>query len=200
MLTYTLTLNKPIAAINIDSIYIKYDTIRTSPTERNNIILDTLHNIIHIKSIVEDQQPDEKEKKKTKSPQLVLGKGAFITIEQDSSKRIEKSIKVRKEEDLGLVSIKIETKTQNYIVQLTTNNNEVLQSLSNIKEHVFKNLEPMEYRLRIIIDENVNGKWDAGNFYKKIEPEKIIPYKSDEGKYSFPLRANWEYGPLLIKF
>ena len=137
---------------------------------------------------------------KPNPPELILGKGAFITIEQDSSKMINKPIKISTEEDLGLVSLKIETKIKNYIVQLTDSENKVIHSLSNIKDHTFKHLEPMEYRLRIIIDENNNGIWDAGNFYEKREPEKVILYKSEEGKFSFPLRANWEYGPVLIKF
>ncbi len=197
---YTFNYNKPVAGINIDSIYIEYDTLHTSPIELSKIRIDTLKNQVTITSKIEEQPVDDKQKKKQKAPELILGKGAFTTIEQDSSKRINKSIKVSKEEDLGLVSLKIETTHKNYIVQLTNNDNEVLYSLKNIKEHTFKYLEPLEYRLRIIIDTNQNGKWDAGNFHKKIEPEKIFLFKSEEGKYSFPIRANWEYGPVLIKF
>ena len=75
-----------------------------------------------------------------------------------------------------------------------------MQNISNIKEYTFRYLQPNEYKIRVIIDENNNGKWDVGNFYKKTESEKIIFYKSEDGKYSTQLRAYFEIGPLLIKF
>jgi uncharacterized protein (DUF2141 family) len=200
MLTYVLSYNKPIAAINTDSIFIEYDTIKTTSVPLTDILLDTLHNKVVIKTAIEEIQFDEKEKKKPKSPELIIGRAAFVTIENDSSKRVTKTIKIPKVEDLGIVSIKVETKLKNYIVQLTTTDNQVIESLSNIKDHTFKNLTPREYRIRVINDTNQNGIWDSGNFYKGVEPEKVILYKSDDDKYTFPLRANWEVGPLLIKF
>jgi len=196
--TYTLGFNKPISKINTDSLLVKYDTIKTVPVEIKNIKIDTLHNQVTIKTPVEELQ--DPEKKKTLQAQFLLGKGAFITIANDSLKRTIKQIKVFVEDDMGTVAVKVETKEPNYIVQVMTSDNKVVQSHSNIKNYTIKNLEPMEYRLRIIVDENKNGKWDSGNFYKRIEPERIILFKSEEGKYSFPLRANWEYGPVLIKF
>jgi len=196
--TYTLSYNKPIAKINTDSILIKYDTIKTMQVDISKISIDTLHNQVTIKTPIEEIQ--DTEKKKTIEPKLLLGKGALITIANDSLKRTLKPIKIFAEDDLGTVAVKIETTQPNYIVQVMTSDNNIVQSIANIKNYTFKHLEPLEYKLRIIIDENKNGKWDAGNFYKKIEPEKIILFKSEEGKYSFPLRANWEYGPVLIKF
>ncbi len=200
MMHYVFNFNKPIDKIIPDSIYIKYDSIKTSPVDINNISIDSLINQVTIKAIIENQPLIENEQQKPKAPELIMGRGAFISIEKDTSIAVNKPIKTFTEEDLGLVSIKIETKVKNYLVQLTNNENQVIYSLSNIKNHTFRFLEPMEYRLRIILDENNNGIWNVGNFYKKKEPEKVILYKSEEGKYNFPLRANWEYGPVLIKF
>ncbi|MBL7876895.1 MAG: hypothetical protein JNL53_14600, partial [Cyclobacteriaceae bacterium] len=114
--------------------------------------------------------------------------------------RISKDIIFLKEEDTGLVTGKITTQEKNYEIQLTGTDNKTVARLTNPKEIKFQYLVPQEYRVRIIIDTNANGKWDPGNFYEGIEPEKVILYKSEEGKYSFPIRANWEYGPLVIKF
>jgi len=33
---------------------------------------------------------------------------------------------------------------------------------------------PGEYEIRILYDENNNGKWDPGSYSKKIQPEKVI--------------------------
>jgi hypothetical protein len=52
----------------------------------------------------------------------------------------------------------------------------------------------------VIIDTNNNRKWDIGNFEKKVEAEPVFLYKTIDKKYSTPVRANWEVGPLNIKF
>lgn len=197
LFTYTLNYNKPLSHITLDSIYIRYDSINIKPLETSNIKIDTLLNQLTILSTID---PFFKEEKIIKDPQLILAEGALVTIAQDSSKRIVKTIKLLKEEDLASVSIKVTTTSTNYIVQILTADGTIIQSITNAKDYIFKYLEPQEYKLRVIIDSNNNNKWDVGNFYSKKESEKIILIKSDEGKYTFPLRANWEYGPVLIKF
>jgi len=197
--TYIISYNKPLAFLTPDSIFIRYDSTTTKQIIDKNRKIDTLNNQLTLKAVIEEM-PIAEGKKKANSPELILGKGALISIDLDSTKRIVKSIKIPTEEDLGMVVLKIETTEKNYITQLLTTDNEVVRSITNVKSYQFKNLEPLEYKIRIIIDSNNNGKWDAGNFYQKREAEKVILYKSEEGKYSFPIRANWEYGPVLIKF
>lgn len=48
-------------------------------------------------------------------------------------------------------------------------------------------LKPGNYGMRIIRDENKNGKWDPGNFFTKKQPEKVIPYSAE-----IVLKAGWE--------
>lgn len=48
-------------------------------------------------------------------------------------------------------------------------------------------LKPGNYGMRIIRDENKNGKWDAGNFFAKKQPENVIPYSAE-----IILKAGWE--------
>ena len=197
-ITHIIEYSIPLKHVNTDSIFIKYDSLNSTPITAKDFTIDTVKNRITIKSIVKEIQPDEK--KKPIQPQLTYGKGALISINLDSTKRFSKALKISKEDELGKVLITVDTNEPNFIIQLTTTDDVVVSSVKNAKEHAFGYLEPKEYKVRVIIDQNKNGKWDPGNFYKKIEPEKIILYKSEEGKYSFPLRANWEYGPLLIKF
>ena len=46
---------------------------------------------------------------------------------------------------------------------------------------------PGEYDIRILFDNNNNGKWDPGDYSKKLQPERAITLKEKLG-----VRANWD--------
>ncbi|MFZ1786316.1 MAG: Ig-like domain-containing protein [Ferruginibacter sp.] len=48
-------------------------------------------------------------------------------------------------------------------------------------------INPGEYELRILFDSNSNGKWDPGDYSKKLQPEKAITLSQKLG-----VRANWD--------
>jgi hypothetical protein len=199
-LRHNLSSNKPIVDINYDSLYIKMDSITTIQLNNEHIKFDTLYHRVSLVIRLEAKPDSTKGKSTPFKPYLHYGKGTFISIDQDSSKSISKNITFRKEDETGLITGKIETTEKNFIVQLLYSDNTLAEKLINPKDITLKFVEPRDYKIMILIDSNRNGKWDPGSFENKIEPEKIIFYKSDEGKYSFPIRANWEYGPLVIKF
>jgi len=198
--THKLSYNKPISFILTDSIYLQLDSAKRKPIPITNYSIDTIRHSITITTgeIATDTTTSTT---KTKYPlSLIYAKSAFTSNAQDTSKRITKEIKFYKEEETGLVTIQVETTKPHYIIQLVTSDNLVYAEIKNVKNHTFKFVKPQEYKLRFIIDRNANGKWDPGNFATQTEPETVYYYKSEEGTYSFPIRANWEYGPVVIKF
>lgn len=50
----------------------------------------------------------------------------------------------------------------------------------------FDYIDPGNYYVRVVYDENKNGIWDTGNFLNRLQPEKIIYYPS-----KIEIRANW---------
>lgn len=50
-----------------------------------------------------------------------------------------------------------------------------------------KLVEPGEYELRVLYDENNNGKWDPGSYKEKRQPEKAITLAK-----KLSIRANWD--------
>ncbi len=50
-----------------------------------------------------------------------------------------------------------------------------------------KFINPAEYEIRILFDDNNNGKWDPGDYSKKLQPEKAVTLKEKLG-----VRANWD--------
>ena len=193
--TAETTSNKLLLSINYDSLYIQLDTVNFQPITPKEITVDTLNKTIRLKTTLKINP-----KEKIPVPVFLLGKGAFVSIDNDSSKAQDIKIKIPKAESTGTVSIELNTKEQHFEVLLTTGKNILVKSFRDFKKYTFTHLEPGEYQITIIVDSNNNQRWDAGNFYKKEEPENVILYKSLEKKNTFPIRANWELGPLVITF
>ena len=55
------------------------------------------------------------------------------------------------------------------------------------KEWSRKLFNPGEYQIRILYDDNKNGRWDPGNYSKKLQPEKVITLPQKLG-----IRADWD--------
>lgn len=198
---HVLSFNKLLLNILYDSIYIQLDSTRKVSINKESLTYDTLLHTVTLEQKIELRKDTALNNPVNKSkPLLIYAPASFISIENDSSKRISKEILLLKEENTGTVAVEVSTNEKNFFIELITTDKKLVQRAKNIKSHVFKFLKPQDYMLRIHIDSNNNGKWDPGNFLKGQEPEKILFYKSDEGKPTFPIRANWEYGPLLIKF
>ncbi|MBN8576242.1 MAG: Ig-like domain-containing protein [Cytophagales bacterium] len=193
--THRVSINKPITKLISDSIYVRIDSARRIGFDQNNFTYDTLrHSITTSFTIPVDTA------KKPAPTILYYRKSAFVSIENDTSKQSSKEIKFLKDDETGIVSVKVETTKSNYVIELLSTDDKVIDRVSNTKDFLFRFVKPGDYKVRYFIDLNNNGRWDVGNFSAGKENEPIYYYKSEEGKYTFPIRANWEYGPILIKF
>jgi hypothetical protein len=215
-LKITLLFNKPIKEINFDSlIYVRDSTQIFKFTkeeldwkQENNILLikKTIDKKLFVKKEENDQSketkkpaPDSKPKKIIEN-QLLIGKGVFISIDNDSSQRKKEQVKVLREEDTGILLTSVKTDQKNYITQILTKDFKVLEYTTSKPESRFENLIPNSYQLKLVIDKNGNSIWDPGNFFKKEEPEPSIFYTTEKKDQIINLKANWELGPLLIKY
>ena len=53
----------------------------------------------------------------------------------------------------------------------------ILKKYLQAKKDKIKLLPPGEYFIEILFDTNMNGKWTAGDYWKKIQPERVVPRK-----------------------
>lgn len=224
LLKAELSANKPIAFVNTDSVYIQLDSvnritfteedIQLSPDKRKLYISKKLpKETDFIKKPTTTSGPthergetvkerevkprkEKEEEEKTPSNNLILPRNTLISIESDSSADIKSAIKTITPENSGLITVEVKT-TESVIVQVLNRNFKVVQESYSLQPR-FENLPPGEYYIRVILDKNNNQKWDAGNFFNKIEPEPVIFFKSEKGIPTTNLKANWEVGPLLI--
>lgn len=77
-----------------------------------------------------------------------------------------------------------------WIIQLMNNKDVVLkEKIITEKEIIrFEYLNPGNYKLRAILDENNNGYWDTGNYAYKRQAERVVYFGME-----IELRANWDY-------
>ncbi len=82
------------------------------------------------------------------------------------------SFNAKKEADYGSVDLKIENfdSTLHPIVYLNKNSKTFLKQSLIKNRYRVKLFEPGDYEVKILFDLNNNGKWDTGDYWKKIQP------------------------------
>lgn len=204
---------KPVLEIQDDSIYIQYDSIHsdtlryiTDITMNERRTAATIHRLLNRDFLADNKtsepstpSPDKQNTRANRrtAPGLVLhlGKGAFISVEEDSSKQSLNSYQLRKEEDYGIIRGTVQTKFRSYVIQLVDKRFTVISQLDSVKDYAFINIPEGDYRIRVFIDNNNNGKWDPGDFNKFLPPEDIYFYPD-----ILTLRANWELRDINLTF
>jgi uncharacterized protein (DUF2141 family) len=208
--------SKPVRFIDADSIYIRYDSANIdSIRPESNILLNEFSSTLSIsKRLNKDLMTAEKagetitasagklqqkaltgNTKASQGMKLYFGRGAFISIENDSSSQLILNYSLRNQEDFGIIKGSVTTSHQSYTVQLLNKGSQVISELNSIEHYSFTNISPGEYVVRVLVDNNGDGKWDPGNFSKNRMPEDVYFYPG-----ILTLRANWELQDINFTF
>ena len=124
--------------------------------------------------------------------QVEILPGALIDwYEQPNKDTILLFYEVKAKSDFGTINLTATEmdSTQTYWFQLLLGTNVVEEFLvANTKTYKqsFPALLPGQYELKVIEDLNGNGRWDPGNYDKKLQSEKISTAAIEE------LRAGWD--------
>lgn len=116
--------------------------------------------------------------------------GAITDLFQESNDTIVKNVKTKALSDYGRIIVNLQNiRSYPVIVQLTTTKGEVKAEkyAENGSNFDFQYLNPGNFLLRLIYDQNGNHHWDTGDYLKKKQPE-TIKYYSD----TLNVRANWD--------
>lgn len=190
-----LSLSKPIKEFNPDSISILADSIyfptdSISPTytwNQENLTLSisgTLtDSIMTFKNLIFNAAP-----------------GTFISIENDTSKLIKIPIKQLNPDSFGTLTTRLDTPLASYIIQLLDQKNKLVSQFLNKPEVKFEYLNSGKYTLRLLIDKNLNGQWDPGNYLHQQVPEPVIFFYDEDAKTSvITVKKNWILGPYILQ-
>jgi uncharacterized protein (DUF2141 family) len=211
ILTSELSFSKPILNFNSDSVYVQVDSVSRLTFTKSDFKWNTSLTKLTISKKLEPKPkppvvPPGAPKKLDSEPSknkienlMILGKGSAISVEQDSSARTTRSLKILVPEELSVIQSKVQTK-EDFILQLLDRSYKVIQETKNGRAHVFENINPGTYYMRVLIDLNKNGKWDGGNYKTRTQPEPIVYYTNPKGGKDIFLKANWLVGDLLISY
>jgi hypothetical protein len=95
----------------------------------------------------------------------------------------------RKESEYGMVRLRFRNVdlARNPVVFFVQNDAIVHTHVLKGREFSAPLFKPGEYELRILYDENANGKWDPGDFSKRKQPERVVTLPK-----RYTVRANFE--------
>lgn len=119
---------------------------------------------------------------------LTLLPNSIVDFFGQKNDTLKYNFRTKKDEFYGSLTMKIKTDQYPLIVQLLTNNNEIVSSKYSNKEKdfVFNDLVPGSYIIRVITDENGNKKWDSGNYLLKKQPESVLYFNKE-----IEIKENW---------
>ena len=86
------------------------------------------------------------------------------------------------------ITVEVPENVPQAVVQLLSGD-KILQSkvIKETQEIEFEYLDAGKYKLKAILDTDSNGLWSPGNFINKIQPEKVVFYKTE-----LEVKANWD--------
>lgn len=120
---------------------------------------------------------------------MVLLPGAISSIYPIEHDTIDVSFRTRDIEEYGQILLNLENVNNRVIIQLLSKDKIIRQLETDTPgEYTISYLLPQEYRIKCIHDLNENGKWDTGNYLKKLQPEPLefLPVE-------IKVRANWDH-------
>ncbi|MEW2920420.1 Ig-like domain-containing protein [Muricauda sp. ANG21] len=175
--TFSVLANTPIASIDSTKIGLVLNDSLIAPYSYS---LDSLGNKIDFDFDIEPNQ----------SYRFAFLPGAvtdFFGVQNDT---LDYTISTGSYADYGNLRFNLSGDTRYpVIVQLLNEKEEIQREIAATQPQTFEfsNLNPGNYVARVVFDDNANGKWDTGNYLKKIQPEKISYYPD-----VIEVRANWE--------
>lgn len=174
----TLQFSEPIARFDSTRIKVLQDS---TPVNISKIDIDTLdkHKMLVFFG-----------KKHAEKYQVSLYPNVVTNLYQSSfNDTVVKVVSVYEKDYYGSLYINLKNTTDNvdYWLRLKQGDATIKIVKDNNGNFTFDKLPPNTYTLEVLVDRNKNGKWDTGNYYKKIKPEQILNYPK-----KLEVRSNWE--------
>ena len=121
---------------------------------------------------------------------LIIPNSVMMDVRGRINDSIILEFETRKKEDYATIIVKpiLSDTTKQWIVQLLNPQNVIVEQkvVQPNEPLTFAYILPAKYKLRAILDENKNGRWDTGNYLMHRQAEKVLIFNTE-----FDVRANW---------
>ena len=108
-----------------------------------------------------------------------------------TNEKIDISLRAKEDKEYGKLTFKVHVGISTpHIIQMLDPNEKIIVQKRFAKDTVFRfnYLDPAKYKIKVIFDDNGNGKWDTGNYLQKRQPERVLWFPKE-----MDIKANWEY-------
>lgn len=124
--------------------------------------------------------------------QIIFNEGALTDIYGDKNKKLlPKIFTGDRLDNYGMLTLKVKVPdtAKAYVIELLNSQKKVVHTDPFTKNTtiVYKNYPVGKYNIRVVYDDNKNGKWDSGNVKRREYPENTWLYTKD-----ITLRSNWD--------
>ncbi len=123
--------------------------------------------------------------------EMKFNPGAITGMFDSKNKEFTKAFELASADDYGSLglSIKVPEANKSYVVQVTNERKETISEYVIRRDTTlnFANYRAGKYFLRVVYDNNNNGKWDTGRVSTKQLPEQIYNEPQE-----LSIRANWD--------
>jgi hypothetical protein len=123
--------------------------------------------------------------------QLIIPDSVFFDIYGFTNDSVNLIFRTKRLSDYGnlLVDINLSDTLNRHIIQLLDTRNRVLRRIFIRESGVvrFELLEPGNYKIKAIVDQWPNRRWDTGDYLNKRQPERVFIYPVE-----LQVRANWD--------
>lgn len=121
---------------------------------------------------------------------FAIDSAAIHSYDGKWNNKLDAGFKIKTEDLYGIISFyltNIPDSIPAFIELLDKSDKVVRKAKVTLPKTTIPNLNPGIYYARIILDSNGNGKWDAGDYEQKRQPEMVYYYNK-----SIDLKAFWE--------
>ncbi len=176
-LPFTIQFPHPVTKINLSKIFLTHrkDTLPLKQTDQSSFFLS----LRPTKDLISDS-----------TYRITILPGAFTDFFNYTNDTVIHKFTIQEQNYFGTLTLALAfTKKTHYLVQLMDDKSNIVRqdTVSGTTSIFYDGLPPAVYGIRVIEDNNNNGKWDIGNFLKQVQPEKVY-YYSDK----INIRSNWD--------
>lgn len=154
---------------------------------------DTIYNDLRFTKVDEYgfQYKVEKSFKPEEKYQIIIPDSVFFGFRGLTNDTLKLGFSVPELAQYGNIYLTVEMpeNVPQIIVDLLDTKDKIIdkQIITETQEIAFEYLEARKYKLRATYDMDANGEWSPGSFRRKIQPEKIVFYKTE-----LDVKANWD--------